>query len=69
MEHSQVGLPLEVIAAITAAVAVYLDKPVDQFVLKSVTPEGPRMPLQSVWAKAGVLDAHLTRRQFGFRTR
>jgi len=69
VEHSQVSLPLEVVAAITAAIACYLDKPLDQFVLKSVTPEGAGAPLQSIWAKAGVLDAHLSRRQFGFRSR
>lgn len=69
MEHTQANVPLEVVAAITAAIAVYLDKPLDQFVLKSVTPEGAGAPLQSVWAKAGVLEAHLARRQFGIRSR
>lgn len=69
MEQTQANLPLEVVAAITAAIAVYLDKPLDQFVLKSVTPEGVVAPLQSVWAKAGVLEAQLGRRQFGIRSR
>ncbi|HWI61193.1 MAG TPA: hypothetical protein VNT75_05135 [Symbiobacteriaceae bacterium] len=69
MEQTQANLPLEIIAAITAAVAVYLDKPVDQFVLRSVSAEGAGAPLQSVWAKAGVLESHLARRQFGIRSR
>lgn len=69
MEQTQANLPLEIVAAITAAVAVYLDKPLDQFVLKSVTPVGAGAPMQSVWAKAGLLESHLARRQFGIRSR
>jgi hypothetical protein len=69
LEQTQASLPLEIVAAITAAVAVYLDKPLDQFVLKSVTPVGAGAPVASVWAKAGVLESHLARRSFGFRSR
>lgn len=69
MEATQSNLPLEVVAAITAAVAVYLDKPVDQFVITNVTAERAGAPLQSVWAKAGLLETHLARRQFGIRSR
>lgn len=70
MEQTQANLPLEIVAAITAAVAAYLDKPVDQFVLKSVAPAGAGpAPAVSGWAKVGVLEAHLARRQFGIRSR
>lgn len=69
MEQTQAQLPLEIVAAITATIAAYLDQPADSFVLKSVAPEVAGRPLQSVWAKAGVLESHLARRQFGIRNR
>ncbi|HYG57911.1 MAG TPA: hypothetical protein VD902_07575 [Symbiobacteriaceae bacterium] len=69
MEQMQAQIPLEVIAAITAAIATVLDQPADSFVLRSVEPVGAGRPLQSVWAKAGVLESHLARRQFGVRGR
>jgi hypothetical protein len=71
MVQTEVQLPLETVAAIMAAVAAYLDQPLENFVIRRVTPEPAAQGLapQSVWAKAGVLEAHLTRRQFGLRTR
>jgi hypothetical protein len=71
MEQTQVQLPLETIAAIMAAVAAYLDQPLENFTIKSVTPEpaAAGRTVGSVWAKAGVLEAHLARRQFGIRSR
>jgi hypothetical protein len=69
MEQTQANLPLEIVAAITAALAVYLDKPLDQFVVKSVTPATFLAPVPSLWNKSGVLEAHLARRQFGIRSR
>jgi hypothetical protein len=72
MEKTHVETPLEVVAAITAAIAAYLDAPLDSFVLTSVQAEpapAPARTLGSVWAKAGVLETHLARRQFGIRTR
>jgi hypothetical protein len=54
-----------------AAVAAYLDQPLENFTIKSVTPEpaAAGRTVGSVWAKAGVLEAHLARRQFGIRSR
>lgn len=69
MEQTQANLPVETIAVIIAAVAAYLDQPLENVVLKSVTPEPAAAGVGSVWAKAGVLEAHLARRQFGIRTR
>lgn len=70
MEKTHVDVPLEIVAAITAAIASYLDQPLDSFTIRSVQPEpAPARPLQSVWAKAGVLENHLARRQFGLRSR
>jgi len=70
MEQEQVNLPVETVAAITAALAAYLDQPASDFVITRVTAEAPAgRGLGSVWAKAGVLESHLARRQFGLRSR
>ncbi len=74
-------LPAEVVAVITAALAAAMDQPVGSFTIRSIEPAtpgwgrgpgsaGPAGPLSgSGWAKAGVVQAHLTRAQFGGRTR
>jgi hypothetical protein len=69
MNAAQTSLPLEIVAAITAALAVVLDRPVGSFVVKSIQPEHPDVRPASMWAKAGLLESHLARRQFGIRTR
>lgn len=67
------GLPLEIVAAVTAAVAVMIDQPVGSFVVSSISPEPgaerAAAPTAAVWSKAGILESHLMRRQFGMRTR
>lgn len=63
------SIPLEVVAAITAAISAVLDH--GEFVVTSIQPAAvpAAQGAPTVWAKAGVLESHLSRRQFGFRTR
>ncbi len=70
MNGQQPGVPPEVVAVITAALAAYLEQPAGNFTITSIQPEAPvAQPVASGWARAGVLEAHLARRQFGLRTR
>lgn len=69
MSTAQTGIPLEIVAAVTAVVAAVLDQPVGSFAITSIQPESVAAPVPSVWAKAGLLETHLARRQFGIRTR
>lgn len=72
MNGAQSGVSLEVVAAITAALSVVLDKPAGAFRVTSVVPEQPApapAPSPSMWAKAGVFESHLARRGFGVRSR
>lgn len=74
MNHTSTSVSPEVVAAITAALSVVLDQPVGQFAITGIQPEGAApgfsVPVPvSGWARAGVLECHLSRRQFGFRSR
>lgn len=71
MEANQAAIPVELVAVITAALAAVLDRPVGSFVVTSIQPQGgvPALAAPSAWGKAGVLESHFTRRQFGLRTR
>lgn len=73
MQGHSSGIPLEIVAAITAALSAVLDQPVGNFVVTSITAEQPAAPAAyaqaSGWAKAGVLESQLMRRQFGLRIR
>lgn len=70
MNEMTAGIPIERLAAITAALAVVLDQPIGSFVVKSVemVPSARPQP-GGVWAKAGLLESHFARRQFGIRGR
>jgi hypothetical protein len=73
MNTQPTGVPLEIVAGITAALSVLLDQPVGSFIVTSIQPEAA--PAQaaarpaSSWAKAGLIETHLGRRQFGVRSR
>lgn len=70
MNTPQSGTPLEVVAAITAALSAVLDQPVGSFVVTSIQPVAqPMGPAPSAWGKIGLLESHLARRQFGLRSR
>lgn len=78
MNASNAGVPLEIVAAITAAIAAVLERPVGSFVVTAIRPEAQGAPVHSAqaapvgaaaWSKAGVLESHLLRRQFGIRSR
>lgn len=71
MNYASTGVSPEVVAAITAALSVVLDQPMGQFAITSIQPEGasPTPAPVSGWSRAGVLESHLARRQFGLRSR
>lgn len=55
----------DVVAIITAALACALDAPVDSFRIRSVEPVAAAVPAGApggFWAKAGILEQHMTRR-------
>jgi len=73
-------LPAEIVAVITAAISAAMDQPVGSFAIRSIEPAAPGWGSApgavgagpspaSGWAKAGLVQAHLTRAQFGGRTR
>ncbi len=65
-------LPAEVVAVITSAISAAMDQPVGSFAIRSIEPAATAWgngPAASGWAKAGVVQAHLTRAQFGARIR
>jgi len=59
-------VPLEIVAAITAAISVLLEQPLGNFKITSIQPH--TLP-QSAWAKVGLIESHLARGQFGHRSR
>jgi hypothetical protein len=70
MFETQSQVPLPVVAAITAALAVVLERSPESFVVKSIEPVGPApAPAPSLWPKVGLMEAHLTRASFGRRMR
>lgn len=73
MNEPQSSVSLETVAAITAALAAAMDQPVGSFVITGIQPVAPVMPglpvAPSGWAQAGILESHLSRRQFGLRSR
>jgi hypothetical protein len=70
MQATQSSVSMETLVAITAAVAVVLDRPIGSFTVKSIEQEAAvRETPPSVWAKAGILESHFGRGQFGLRTR
>lgn len=50
----------EVLAAITAAIAVMLDKPITAFQVKNVAPSGQGLS----WSQAGILELMASRQRF-----
>jgi hypothetical protein len=71
MNTQQTGIPLEIVAGITAALSVVLDQPVGSFIVKSIQAETASAAVRpaSSWGKAGLIETHLARRQFGIRSR
>jgi hypothetical protein len=63
-------VPLEIVAAITAAIAVVLEQPLGSFAITRIEPHvQPQVRPPSAWAKVGLIESHLARGQFGLRTR
>lgn len=58
------GVPLEVVAAISAVVSVVMNTSPGGFAITSIAPEAAPAPAgaANAWAKAGVIDQHITRR-------
>jgi len=70
VQANQAALPVELVAVITAAIAAVLDRPVGSFRVTSIQPQSAAQAAPaSAWGKAGLLENHLARRQFGVRTR
>lgn len=71
MHDTASGIPSERVAAIVAALAAVLDQPVGSFAVTSIGPveKAALLPSGRVWSKAGLLESHLARRQFGLRSR
>lgn len=70
MQESSTPVSLPIVAAITAALAVMLERSPDQFVITAVEPVAPaQAPAPSLWSKAGLMAAQMTRANFGQRTR
>lgn len=74
MSQQQPPIPVEVVAAITAAVAAVIDQPVGNFAIRSIEPVqaaqvGRPQAIPSAWAKAGLIQSHLARAAFGNRNR
>lgn len=65
------GIPLEVVAAITAAVAAVLETSPDRLVFRAIAaePGAAPPPGPSPWSAAGRLEQHLTRGQMALRPR
>lgn len=69
-QDEQARVPVEVVAVITAAIAAVIDQPVGSFAIRSIQPVGaPARAGTGAWAKAGLIEAHLSRAQFGNRGR
>jgi hypothetical protein len=76
MQEHNAPVSLSTIAAITAALAVMLERSPDTFIVKSIEPVAlyPRTgaaltPAPSLWPKAGLLAAQMSRASFGQRTK
>lgn len=69
MQDSSTPVSLPIVAAITAALAVMLERSPDQFVITAVEPVAAPAPAPSLWSKAGLMAAQMTRANFGQRTR
>jgi len=70
MELQQAKVPVEIVAAITAAIAAVIDQPVGSFAITNIQPAAqPALVPTSAWAKAGLIQSHLSRTQFGNRSR
>jgi hypothetical protein len=70
MNQEPAKIPLEVVAAITAAIAAMIDQPVGSFAITNIQPApGPALAPTSAWAKAGLIQSHLARAAFGARSR
>lgn len=69
-QEEQARLPVELVAVITAAISAAIDQPVGSFAIRSIQPVGaPARSSGSAWAKAGLIEAHLSRSQFASRGR
>lgn len=69
-QDEQARVPAELVAVITAAIAAVMDQPVGSFAIRSIEPAAaPVRASASAWAKAGLIEAHLSRAQFGSRGR
>jgi hypothetical protein len=70
MQEHNAPVSLPTIAAITAALAVMLERSPDTFIVKSIEPVGPAAAsAPSLWSKAGLLATHMSRAGFGQRIR
>lgn len=70
MSQDQAKVPVEVVAAITAAIAAVIDQPVGSFAITNIQPAAAPAPAAtSAWAKAGLIQSHLARAAFGSRVR
>ncbi|MFZ5828004.1 MAG: hypothetical protein ACOY94_27170 [Bacillota bacterium] len=70
MNQEQTRVPVEVVAAITAAIAAVIDQPVGSFAITNIQPvQQPAPAMPSAWAKAGLIQSHLARAAFGSRSR
>lgn len=70
MNHEQAKVPVEVVAAITAAIAAVIDQPVGNFAITNIQPvQQPALAGGGAWAKAGLIQTHLSRAAFGNRHR
>lgn len=64
------GAPLDVVAAISAALSVALGTEPGRLAIRSITPLCPApAAAPAAWAMAGRMEQHLARRSFGMRTR
>jgi hypothetical protein len=68
MQTGTANLHPELLAAITAVLSCAIEGP---FLVRSVQPEAAAAPVAagSAWAKAGLMEQHLTRRSFVARSR
>lgn len=70
MNQEQSRVPVEVVAAITAAIAAVIDQPVGSFAITNIQPVQQPVPVSTnLWAKAGLIQSHLARAAFGTRSR
>lgn len=63
------GIPLEIVAAITAVLSAVLDTTPDQLAIRAIAAEPPPAGAGAAWSVAGRLEQHMARRQWGLRAR